>query len=95
MKTFAIVKDVQFVPFMTIPYKLLIRVLAFHFSAGGTGVLLNLDHVADNLADWVPGIEVRGVSDSGWFLDNKQYKPAPCMNAHSCAPVDGIKRGVE
>ncbi|XP_036355509.1 palmitoleoyl-protein carboxylesterase notum1-like, partial [Octopus sinensis] len=64
-------------------------------SAGGTGVLLNLDRVADNLADWVPGIEVRGVSDSGWFLDNKQYKPAPCMNAHSCAPIDGIKRGVD
>ncbi|GAB1609026.1 palmitoleoylnotum1-like,protein carboxylesterase NOTUM [Argonauta hians] len=63
-------------------------------SAGGTGVLLNVDRVADNMAEWVPGIEVRGVSDSGWFLDNKQYKPAPCMNAHSCGPVDGIKRGV-
>lgn len=64
-------------------------------SAGGTGVLMNLDRVAYNMAQWAPNVEVRGVSDSGWFLDNKQYKPVPCLNAHSCAPVDGIKRGVE
>ena len=42
-------------------------------SAGGTGVLVNLDPVAD-LVDQLGGnMRVRGIVDSGWFLDNDPY----------------------
>ncbi|CAG5897817.1 unnamed protein product [Menidia menidia] len=48
-------------------------------SAGGTGVLLNVDRVAELLEGLGhTGIQVRGLSDSGWFLDNKQYHCTDC-----------------
>ncbi len=37
-------------------------------SAGATGVLVNLDAVVDALAP--AGVSVKGVVDSGWFLDH-------------------------
>jgi O-palmitoleoyl-L-serine hydrolase len=42
-------------------------------SAGGTGVLLNLDRVANSLRRVAPRLDVRGLSDSGWFLDRAPY----------------------
>uniref|UniRef100_A0A3Q0RZ52 Notum, palmitoleoyl-protein carboxylesterase a n=1 Tax=Amphilophus citrinellus TaxID=61819 RepID=A0A3Q0RZ52_AMPCI len=65
-------------------------------SAGGTGVLLNVDHVAELLEGLGhTGIQVRGLSDSGWFLDNKQYHCTDCVDTASCAPTDTIKRGIK
>uniref|UniRef100_A0A3Q3B859 Notum, palmitoleoyl-protein carboxylesterase n=1 Tax=Kryptolebias marmoratus TaxID=37003 RepID=A0A3Q3B859_KRYMA len=64
-------------------------------SAGGTGVLLNVDHVAEHLeSEGHSGVQVRGVVDSGWFLDNKQYKLTDCLDTISCAPTEAIKRGI-
>ncbi|XP_062244708.1 inactive palmitoleoyl-protein carboxylesterase notum1b [Platichthys flesus] len=64
-------------------------------SAGGTGVLLNVDHVAEQLqSHGYTGVQVRGLADSGWFLDNKQYKFTECLDTISCAPTEAIKRGV-
>ncbi|XP_027872960.1 inactive palmitoleoyl-protein carboxylesterase notum1b [Xiphophorus couchianus] len=64
-------------------------------SAGGTGVLLNVDGVAEQLqAAGHRGVRVRGLVDSGWFLDNKQYKTTDCLDTVSCAPAEAIKRGV-
>ncbi|XP_043924156.1 palmitoleoyl-protein carboxylesterase NOTUM [Protopterus annectens] len=64
-------------------------------SAGGTGVLLNMDRVADQLqAMGLQGIQVRGLSDSGWFLDNKQYRRTDCIDSITCAPTEAIKRGI-
>ena len=37
-------------------------------SAGATGVLVNVDYVANLLSPH--GVRVRGIVDSGWFLDN-------------------------
>uniref|UniRef100_A0A3Q4IFC2 Notum, palmitoleoyl-protein carboxylesterase n=1 Tax=Neolamprologus brichardi TaxID=32507 RepID=A0A3Q4IFC2_NEOBR len=37
---------------------------------------------------------VRGLADSGWFLDNKQYKFTDCLDTISCAPTEAIKRGI-
>lgn len=66
------------------------------FSAGGTGVLLNVDRVAELLEGLGhTGIQVRGLSDSGWFLDNKQYHCTDCVDAASCAPTETIKRGIK
>nr|ANS60427.1 notum [Platynereis dumerilii] len=62
-------------------------------SAGGTGVLVNLDHTAGVMAKLAPLVEVRGIADSGWFLDNEQYKKALCSDAHSCSPTESIRRG--
>ncbi|KAM3864935.1 inactive palmitoleoyl-protein carboxylesterase notum1b [Diretmus argenteus] len=64
-------------------------------SAGGIGVLLNVDHVAQQLeAQGYPGVQVRGLADSGWFLDNKQYRLTDCMDTMTCAPTEAIKRGI-
>ncbi|XP_061086589.1 inactive palmitoleoyl-protein carboxylesterase notum1b [Conger conger] len=64
-------------------------------SAGGTGVLLNVDGVAEQLAELGhTEVQVRGLSDSGWFLDNQQYRSTDCVDTISCAPTEAIKRGV-
>ncbi|KAG2460803.1 NOT1A carboxylesterase, partial [Polypterus senegalus] len=65
-------------------------------SAGGTGVLLNVDRVAEQLDEMGHhGIQVRGLSDSGWFLDNKQYRRTDCIDTISCAPTEAIKKGIK
>lgn len=57
-------------------------------SAGGLGVMLNLDKVKRFLRN-ERGIKisVRGVSDSGWFLDREPYIP------NALAAVDVLKQG--
>ncbi|XP_015784529.1 palmitoleoyl-protein carboxylesterase notum1' [Tetranychus urticae] len=42
-------------------------------SAGAGGVLVNLDRVADFISSTGSKIEVRGLMDSGWFLDNQPF----------------------
>lgn len=65
-------------------------------SAGGTGVLLNVDRVAELLKDLGHGsVQVRGLADSGWFLDNKQYQNTDCIDTVSCAPTEAIRRGIK
>uniref|UniRef100_A0A3P9AD66 Notum, palmitoleoyl-protein carboxylesterase n=1 Tax=Esox lucius TaxID=8010 RepID=A0A3P9AD66_ESOLU len=64
-------------------------------SAGGTGVLLNVDRVAEQLESrGHREIQVRGLADSGWFLDNKQYRTSDCHDTASCAPTEAIRRGM-
>uniref|UniRef100_A0A8C8S9F6 Notum, palmitoleoyl-protein carboxylesterase n=1 Tax=Pelusios castaneus TaxID=367368 RepID=A0A8C8S9F6_9SAUR len=64
-------------------------------SAGGTGVLLNVDRVAELLEEMgYQGIQVRGLADSGWFLDNKQYRRTDCIDTITCAPTEAIRRGI-
>ncbi|KAM8879855.1 inactive palmitoleoyl-protein carboxylesterase notum1b [Spinachia spinachia] len=64
-------------------------------SAGGTGVLLNVDRVAEQLeSQGHRALQVRGLVDSGWFVDNKQYKFTDCLDTISCAPTEAIKRGI-
>ncbi|XP_072098571.1 palmitoleoyl-protein carboxylesterase notum1a [Mobula birostris] len=64
-------------------------------SAGGTGVLLNVDRVARQLEELgLHGVQVRGLADSGWFLDNKQYQRTDCIDTISCAPTEAIKKGI-
>ncbi|XP_051532173.1 palmitoleoyl-protein carboxylesterase notum1a-like [Myxocyprinus asiaticus] len=64
-------------------------------SAGGTGVLLNVDRVAELLKELGHGsVQVRGLADSGWFLDNQQYRTTDCIDTVNCAPTDAIQRGI-
>ncbi|XP_012410336.1 palmitoleoyl-protein carboxylesterase NOTUM [Trichechus manatus latirostris] len=68
---------------------------AFPHSAGGIGVLLNVDRVAEQLEELgYPAIQVRGLVDSGWFLDNKQYRPTDCIDTVACAPTEAVRRGI-
>nr|CAG4650819.1 EOG090X02ZJ [Simocephalus serrulatus] len=62
-------------------------------SAGGTGVMLNLDKVTDFLRTQGSSAEVRGVTDSGWFLDNVPYAPADCQDPQRCAPTTAVQMG--
>lgn len=70
-------------------------------SAGAAGVLVNLDRVADLLARLGSTAQVTGLSDSGWFLDNKPFnghrnalKNSCQTSAHSCPPVESMKLAV-
>lgn len=60
-------------------------------SAGGTGVMLNLDPVREFLHEKkrLKHIAVKGVTDSGWFLDRTPY--APTLKP----AVDAIRKGME
>ncbi|CAN0283626.1 unnamed protein product [Lampetra planeri] len=64
-------------------------------SAGGTGVLLNADRVAEQLEALGSPAQMRGLADSGWFIDNKQFRPADCLDSYSCLPTDAIKKGMK
>ncbi|KAK6631709.1 hypothetical protein RUM43_013773 [Polyplax serrata] len=61
-------------------------------SAGGIGVLLNLNAVKSLLHEELRlhRIAVRGVADSGWFLDREPYSRDP----QSVTPVDAVRRGI-
>ncbi|XP_060696916.1 carboxylesterase notum2 [Hemiscyllium ocellatum] len=63
-------------------------------SAGGTGVLLNIERVANLLAQLGADVQVRGLVDSGWFLDNKQPRQTECSGETTCSPNHVIKKGL-
>lgn len=58
--------------------------------------MLNVDPVSEILEELGhTNIQVRGLCDSGWFLDNKQYRCTDCVDAINCAPTEVIKRGIK
>uniref|UniRef100_A0A4W3IQF6 Notum pectinacetylesterase 2 n=1 Tax=Callorhinchus milii TaxID=7868 RepID=A0A4W3IQF6_CALMI len=63
-------------------------------SAGGTGVLLNIERVASLLEQLGADVQVRGLVDSGWFLESKPQRQAECVDVASCTPNDVIKKGL-
>lgn len=71
-------------------------------SAGAAGVLVNLDRVADLMTAQGSSVQVRGLADSGWFLDNKPFdghrntlKNSCQTSPHSCPPVESMKLAVK
>lgn len=64
-------------------------------SAGGTGVILNVDRVADTMEAVGSRADVRGIADSGWFIDNKPFQEVDCVDLLSCPPVDAIKKSIK
>ncbi|XP_003972118.3 palmitoleoyl-protein carboxylesterase notum1a-like [Takifugu rubripes] len=64
-------------------------------SAGAIGVLVNVDHVAEQLQTLGhQAVQVRGLSDSGWILDRKNYKFGDCLHVLNCGPIDSVKKGI-
>lgn len=55
--------------------------------------MLNLDRATDFLRTQGSTAEVRGVTDSGWFLDNVPYAPADCQDPQRCAPTTAVQMG--
>lgn len=74
-------------------------------SAGGTGVLVNLDRIADLVSTINSKTVVRGLIDSGWFLDNEPFRNPNvnsflarkmdnvCLDGQMCSPIESIKKG--
>lgn len=59
-------------------------------------MLINVDRVEEQLrSQGHQGVQVRGLSDSGWFLPKKQHKPGDCTHVQSCGPIDAVKMGLE
>lgn len=56
-------------------------------SAGGTGVLVNVDFVSGMVAKH--GVRVRGIVDSGWFLDNDPF------TTDSSSVIQSLKQGIK
>ncbi|XP_057700474.1 carboxylesterase notum2 [Corythoichthys intestinalis] len=63
-------------------------------SAGGTGVLLNIERVASYLEQLGAEAQVRGLVDSGWFLESKHQRSPDCPETVTCSPEDAIKVGL-
>ncbi|KAK6476135.1 carboxylesterase notum2-like [Huso huso] len=63
-------------------------------SAGGTGVLLNIEKVSGLMEQLGADAQVRGLVDSGWFLESKQQRSTECSDTASCTPTDAIKKGL-
>ena len=64
-------------------------------SSGGVGVLVNLDKVAQQLESLGHrGVQVRGLSDSGWVVERQKYKFGDCVDVLNCGPISSVKRGV-
>uniref|UniRef100_K7F8R7 Uncharacterized protein n=1 Tax=Pelodiscus sinensis TaxID=13735 RepID=K7F8R7_PELSI len=64
-------------------------------SAGGTGMLLDLERVVTLLEMLgAEAVQVRGLVDLGWFLDLKHPRQSDCSDAASSAPADAIKKGL-
>lgn len=59
-------------------------------SAGGIGVMLNLNRVKDLIHNklGLKHITVRGICDSGWFLDDVPYSPT------GISPINDVKKGM-
>ncbi|KAK0064501.1 palmitoleoyl-protein carboxylesterase notum1a [Biomphalaria pfeifferi] len=70
-------------------------VLVAGTSAGGTGVLINIDRIADIIHASDASIDVRGLVDAGWFLDNEPFRAKHCRDAFTCSPMAGIQKGAQ
>ena len=75
-------------------------------SAGGTGVLINLDKIANLITSINLKTIVNGLVDSGWFLDNEPFKSSTnnflsrqmnsaCLEGQLCSPIESVKKGFE
>uniref|UniRef100_A0A3Q1GRE3 Notum pectinacetylesterase 2 n=1 Tax=Acanthochromis polyacanthus TaxID=80966 RepID=A0A3Q1GRE3_9TELE len=62
-------------------------------SAGGIGVLLNIERVASQLEQLGAEAQVRGLVDSGWFLENELQGLVNCPGEASCSFEHPMKIG--
>ncbi|EDO46655.1 predicted protein, partial [Nematostella vectensis] len=63
-------------------------------SAGGIGVILNLDRISTKLHAMGFAVEVRGLADSGWYLSDRPFESSCPPGVKECGPVKTIKEGM-
>lgn len=56
--------------------------------------MLNIERVANQLSQLGADAQVRGLVDSGWFLESKQQRSPDCPENISCSPEDSIRIGL-
>lgn len=76
-----------------------ILINSMYFSAGGTGVMINLDHVESLLTQEfgpVDGQRVKGITDSGWFIDKVPLytEKVNCQDVILCPPEISLRKGM-
>ncbi|CAH8560223.1 unnamed protein product [Schistosoma turkestanicum] len=65
-------------------------------SAGGIGVLMNIDRLGRKLFTRIGyPVLVSGIIDSSWFIHIPAYQETKCINAFECPPEEGIHRGMK
>ncbi|CAH8627113.1 unnamed protein product [Schistosoma bovis] len=65
-------------------------------SAGGIGVLMNIDRLSRKLFNRIGyPVLVSGIIDSSWFIHIPAYQESKCVNAFECPPEEGIHRGMK
>uniref|UniRef100_A0A3Q0KCP5 Putative notum n=1 Tax=Schistosoma mansoni TaxID=6183 RepID=A0A3Q0KCP5_SCHMA len=65
-------------------------------SAGGIGVLMNIDRLGKKLFNRIGyPVLVSGIIDSSWFIHIPPYQESKCINAFECPPEEGIHRGMK
>ncbi|KAF7256806.1 hypothetical protein EG68_05630 [Paragonimus skrjabini miyazakii] len=72
------------------------RVVFAGSSAGGIGVLMNVDRLSRKLVQRVGyPILVSGIIDSAWFIHIPAYRQSKCKNVFECPTEEGINRGLK
>ena len=70
-------------------------VVYFVYSVGGIGVIMNIDRVAAMMSSAGSSCKVRGVSDSGWYLEKKPDLIKCRNDPKNCnEPSQMIKKGM-
>ncbi len=58
--------------------------------------MFNIDRIGDNLAKRGSNVSVRGIVDSGWFLDNDFIRSENCGAINGkCKPSDNIRSAIK
>lgn len=70
-----------------------LKFYALFSSAGGIGVILNLDRIAMRLKVIGSKVHVRGLADSGWYLMGHDTL-CPVRGGKNCKPARTIKKGM-
>ena len=58
-------------------------------------MLINLDNIANLVKANSPEVDVKGVVDAGWFMDNYPYGQQQCGHPYRCPPIIGVQLGSE
>lgn len=66
--------------------------LFFFFSAGGVGVMMNLDPISKMLRQY-SGMSVHGITDSGWFVE-QPFNFAVQKKKDSPTSIEAVKMGI-
>ena len=65
------------------------------YSVGGIGVIMNIDRVAEMMLAAGSSCKVRGISDSGWYLERKPDLTKCKNDPKNCnIPSQAIKKGM-